>query len=181
MFTKKTFLTVAIALLFALFIGYGIEVFHKAPDFDACYRTQPEYPINETDCKAMNGTWMMPTVPADQEMAKEKVPTPIGYCNYVDPCSTKLQGQQEKHDRIVFIVSLIFGVLALVTMLLLKMEIISTGISAGGILLLLYGTVRYWQYAHDVLRFTLIGIALAILIYVAYTKLDTARDERKRR
>ncbi|MBI2573548.1 hypothetical protein HYV86_06805 [Candidatus Woesearchaeota archaeon] len=170
MFTKKTFLAIAIALLFALFIGYGIEVFHKAPDFDACYRSQPQYPemLNETSCLSLNGTWVIPS----SQNTPEKAP---GYCNYGDPCYTKLEGQRESHDRIVFIVSLIVGILGLVSMLLLKMEIISTGISAGAILLLLYGTIRYWQYAQDVLRFTLIGVALAILIYVAYSKLDQSK------
>ena len=117
----------------------------------------------------MNGTW-------------NKVEGGPGYCDYQDPCYTGLQETQEAHNRIVFIVSLVVGVVALIVMLLLKVEIISTGISAGAIILLLYGTVRYWQYADDLLRFGLVGVALAILLYVAYTKLDrNARDAKHKR
>jgi len=42
----------------------------------------------------------------------------------------------------------------------------------GGILIILYGTLRYWRYAEDVLKFVLLGIALGILIWIAYKKLE---------
>ena len=36
---------------------------------------------------------------------------------------------------------------------------------------LIYGTLRYWQHANNLLKFVLLGIALTILILVGYKKL----------
>ncbi|MBT5342405.1 hypothetical protein HOL59_02360, partial [Candidatus Woesearchaeota archaeon] len=76
-----------------------------------------------------------------------------------------------KHDKIVFIVSIIVGLMAIFTGVLLKKDAASTGILSGGVLLIIYGTIRYWQHANDTLKFILLGIVLAVLIWIAYKKL----------
>jgi len=38
-------------------------------------------------------------------------------------------------------------------------------------LLILYGTIRYWQHAQNILKFVLLGVALAVLIWLAYKKI----------
>jgi len=38
----------------------------------------------------------------------------------------------------------------------------------GSLMFIIYGTGRYWDYMDDFMRFIIVGIALGILIYVAY-------------
>ena len=78
----------------------------------------------------------------------------------------------------MFIVDVIAGVIAVVVGLLLNKDTISTGIVSGGVLLLLYGTIRYWRYANNILKFILLGITLAILIWIAYKRLDQLKQEK---
>jgi hypothetical protein len=164
---KKFIVSVAIAIIFALFVGYGIEVFDPSPDReDFC----PErlYQIdNEEECLAADGEWSDGKgIPRPVEVE------PAGFCDQGKKCYDDFNSLRTKHDKVVFIVAIIVGLLAVVAGITLKKDAISTGILSGGVLVILYGTIRYWRHANDILKFILLGIALAVLIYLAYMKLD---------
>ena len=164
---KKLILTFAIAIIFVFFIGYGTEVFHDTPEYkDFC----PEvYHLdNEKACLEAGGEWFDETT----EVIKEQIPRKATHCSNKLDCHLGYQELQDKHDLVVFVVAIILGVLAIVVGVLLKKDAISTGILAGGVLLLLYGTIRYWRHADDILKFILLGIALAVLIWLGYKKFD---------
>ncbi len=59
MIGKKTLISIAIALLFALFVGYGIEIVNPTPEYeDFCL---PVYPIaDEAECVEAGGRWEHP-------------------------------------------------------------------------------------------------------------------------
>ncbi|NQV91089.1 hypothetical protein HQ489_01305 [Candidatus Woesearchaeota archaeon] len=167
---KKFLLTFAIAIIFVFFIGYGIEVFHDPPEYqDFC----PEvYHLdNETACQAAGGTWSDGLDPG-VEGIKQPIPAEKRFCSNKLDCYIGYQELQDKHDLVVFVVAIIIGILAIVVGVILNKDAISTGILAGGVLLLLYGTIRYWRHADDVLKFILLGIALAVLIWLGYKKFD---------
>ena len=63
------------------------------------------------------------------------------------------------------------GLGAVIVGMVLRKDAISTGVLGGGVLTILYGTIRYWDHASDILKFILLGVALAVLIWVGYTKL----------
>ena len=42
-----------------------------------------------------------------------------------------------------------------------------------GVLGLVISSMRYWSHLQDVYRFTLLGVALAILIWVGYKKIGS--------
>ena len=166
---KKVLISIAIALIFALFIGYGIEVFHDAPEMND-YCPDKVYEIdNEKDCTAASGKWQA------YEEIPESEPRPVsavkGNCQNSIECYTNYELITAQHDKIVFIVAIIVGILAVITGIILKKDVIGTGILSGGILLILYGTLRYWRHADEILKFVLLGITLAILIWIAYKKL----------
>ena len=54
----------------------------------------------------------------------------------------------------------------------LKLESVSTGIMGGGALIIIYGILRYWGDASDALRFIILGIVLAVLVWIGYKKLE---------
>ncbi len=161
---KKGILIVAIALVLAFFVGYGIEVFNPTPNQDRIYRSF-NYIHSDGNCTSQGGQWIKDRVPKFEGENE----SPVGWC---EPPYEKLELDQSKHDRVVFIAAVLVGILALVGGLLLNKDTISTGIVSGGVLLILYGTIRYWRHANNILKFTLLGIALAILIWLAYKKLD---------
>ena len=152
---KQAIITVTIAILFSLFIGYGIEVFDDSPDYEDYCLSQNLFEVdNEQDCLSSGGEWY----------GQEEVEPRDCYINF--------DAAKLKHDQIVFISSLIIGVIAVIASIFLKQEVISTGILAGGVLLKLYGTIRYWSHANNLLKFSLIGIALAIVVWFTYKKLE---------
>ncbi|MDP3989931.1 MAG: hypothetical protein Q8Q01_01875 [archaeon] len=164
MIKKNFIIVIGIAILFALFVGYGIEVFDPAPKNEEFCR-QDLYEIQEqADCEEAGGLWQ-----GYEEVAP--VTRPKGFCNAPYKCYDEFSQAQAKHDKIVFIVAIIIGILGVITGVILKKDVVSTGITAGSVLLILYGTIRYWQYANNTLKFILLGIALAVLIWLAYKKL----------
>ncbi len=158
---KNIAISVAIALIFVFFVGYGIEVFHKGEKMETyCPNTLYEITDNAT-CIKEGGVWS-----AEDPRA---APIPVkGMCQPPFNCYEKYEQQQSRHDKVVFISSIIIGLLAIVAGVLLRREVVGTGILAGGILVLLYGTIRYWRHADDLLKFVLLGIALGVLIFISY-------------
>ena len=168
---KEIIIAITIAIIFALFLGYGIEVFDPSPDQDDFCQDNLYDIDNEEKCLTASGTWgtnsNQPRVPV-----KEIEPTTeVEFCSPAKECYDTYDLARTKHDKIVFIVSIIIGLIAIFTGVLLKKDAASTGILSGGVLLIIYGTIRYWQHANDTLKFILLGIVLAVLIWIAYKKL----------
>ncbi len=159
---KQVLLTVAIALLIPFFVGYGIEVIQATPEHDSFCPRLWDITTKE-DCNAAGGWWRNEIV--------EPVPK-AGLCQNTTDCFVNFENARKRHDMVVFIVSMVVGLGAVVGGYYWKKRV-SAGIIGGGVLLLLYGTVRYWQHANDLLKFILLGVALAVLIWLGYKKLDS--------
>jgi len=165
---KRTVITLAIALILALFVGYGIEVFHDSPDIDDFCNPNTYLIKNETACLEIGGEW--------QEYPPKEAPlNEEGFCDQGRRCYDQYELIRSRHDKIVFIVSLIIGMLLVILGIILKKETASTGILSGGVLLILYGAIRYWTHADKILKFILLGIALVILIWISYKKIDKSK------
>ena len=54
--------------------------------------------------------------------------------------------------------------------MILKLETVSSGIMGGGVLTIIYGTLRYWGEMSDIIRWILLGVVLALLIWIGYKK-----------
>lgn len=158
--------SIAIALILAFFVGYGIEVFDPSPKHeDFCPRDLHEID-NKESCQDQGGSWNI----ADTEMER---PIPIkGFCQPSKKCYDQFEQSSSKHDRIVFITAAIIGLLSIMVGIVLKKDTVNTGVLSGGLLLILYGTIRYWRHADNLLKFVILGISLAILIWIGYKKLD---------
>ncbi|MDP3734246.1 MAG: hypothetical protein Q8R37_03375 [Nanoarchaeota archaeon] len=163
---KKVIVAIAIALIFALFIGYGIEVFNPTPKYDKFCPQRIYEARDETSCTEAGGVWQ-----EDTSVAAPK-PVPAGYCNQPKECYEDFDQAAAKHDKMVFIIAVIFGLAGIVTGIILQKETVGVGLLIGGILTILYGTIRYWQHANSTLKFILLGIVLAVLIWIGYKKLE---------
>jgi hypothetical protein len=166
---KKTLITIAIALIFTLFIGYGIEVFDKAPNREE-FCPENLYEIdNEEECLKLGGYFGSNVMDSPRAISPEFEKE---FCQPSKECYDNYNLARTGHDKVVFIISTIIGLIAIIIGIILKTEVVNTGLIGGGIVLTLYGTIRYWEHASNILKFILLGLVLAVLIWISYKKLN---------
>ena len=141
---KQTILAVSIAIIFTFFIGFGIETFYESPQYgDYCEEYARPVQLegeNVTDIKE-------------------------------DTCWDEFDIARQPYERNVFIITLILGLAAVIVGgLFLTVESVGSGIMGGGVLTLIYGILRYWGDMSKYLRFAVLGLVLAILIWIGYKK-----------
>ena len=73
---------------------------------------------------------------------------------------------------------MIIGVLIIAgSVVFIENHPVSGGLMFGSLMFIIYGTSGYWRFMDDWVRFIILGVALAILIYVAYWVAQ--REEKK--
>ena len=78
---------------------------------------------------------------------------------------------REVYERNVFFANMIIGVIVLVVALFLSIEAVSSGLMGGAVMLIVYGSMRYWGELSDAWRTLMLGVALVGLIWLGYKKL----------
>ena len=71
----------------------------------------------------------------------------------------------------MFIVASGIGIIALIIGFALGIASVSAGLMGGGVLTILYGTIRYWSDLPYYGRFIILGITLAILVWLGYKRI----------
>jgi hypothetical protein len=174
----KWSLVFAIAIVLNLFWTYAVRVAYHEPTYeDFCPRQQVVERIETRErCLEVGGQW--------NENVPEKYPVPgttapdggampvqSGYCNQEFTCQQKFEDANKVYNRNVFIVFTVVGIAALAASVFAgAAEAVALGLSFGGVLSLIIGSVRYWSDMEDILRVVILGVALAALIWTAYKK-----------
>ncbi|MEI6058575.1 MAG: hypothetical protein WCP89_02280 [archaeon] len=170
---KKIILSIAIAIIFLLFIIYAIETFYKSPKYELyCNYTIPvPAVISASQCDELGGQWVNYSTP-QPDYTNAKMPVNVtGYCDMYTKCNNEFQKVNEVHNRNVFFITLPIGIITIIVALILAIESVSVGFMAGGVFLIVYGTIRYWGALSDVWRTIMLGFALAVLVWIGYKKL----------
>ncbi|MBI2550456.1 hypothetical protein HYV83_04735 [Candidatus Woesearchaeota archaeon] len=178
---KKWVLAVAIAIVLNLFINYGISVFYKAPQYnDFCtdqsrYAPYPAKPY--PDVAPQNCTPVFPSQELKDSCTEQK-----GYINYkyndngcateayCELCNKTFDDVNQKRNSNVFVILVVFGVVAIVAGFVLKAEAVANGFLFGGILSLVIAAIRNWGQLQDIFKFIILGAVLALLIWIGYKK-----------
>lgn len=187
---KPALLSIAIAIIFALFVGYGISTFYKSPQLDDFCEDKSTMDINsKEECKAVDGKWNPSKVPkpANNQIQCNKISgnesnmtlncqtleaEARGWCDADFQCRQEYDDARSDYNRNVFIITLFIGLIGLVAGgIFLKVESVSIGLMGGSLITIVYGVIRYWGEAPDVLRLLILGIVLAVLIWAGYYKL----------
>lgn len=166
---KRAILGISIALILALFIGYGINTFYKPPKYEDFCKEQIRLNVitSEEECLAVGGQWNV----APEKVIEENRTVIRVFCNPDYTCEKEYRGKMEVYNRNVFVISVIAGLISVVLGgIILKLESVSSGIMGGGVLSIIYGTTRYWGDLADVGRFFILGLVLAALIWIGYRK-----------
>ncbi len=165
---KNIALAIAILILLNLFVYTGIRTFYKEPDRSK-YCLDYRVPIiTEEDCVAGGGQWV--ENPVDPNVQEK--PRPSGNCTDKPTCFTLYEEAIKPYNRNVFIIYVVLGLITLLIGLLLKVDAVSAGLNFGAVILFFTGTVRYWSNMQEYLRFIIVGLALAIVIWMGYKKLS---------
>jgi hypothetical protein len=159
----KWALILGIAIIVNLFLVYAVRVLYEEPAFtDFC----PEKQVNEAittaeSCVAVGGQWNA-NMPGDKTV-------PAGYCDVNFTCQKGYDAVNKVYTRNVFVIFVIAGIILLVGSVFLRgSEAVSLGLSFGGVLALIVGSLSYWSDMNDVLRVVILGVALAALISIAW-------------
>jgi hypothetical protein len=172
----KWLLILGIVIVLNLFFVYGIKVFYNAPAFENfCPVSQvTQTPSTEAECVAAGGGWTSNPAPmaSPQGSVALSVPTqPAGYCDINFTCQKQFTTANDIYNRNVFVALVILGVLSLITgFFIRKSAAVSLGLSLGGVLALVVGSVRYWSDMNDYLRVAVLAVALVILVVIGVKK-----------
>lgn len=183
---KKLILTLGIIIVLNLFFNYGVSTFYKEPKHDDYCKPeifQKSY-TTQQDCENIGGMWQAsdgatyyPEQPMPVSVSRTDSQIPQGWCNASYACQKNFENARDIYNKNVFIILVIAGVASIIAgFSITQSEAVALGFSFGGLISLLVGTIRYWSSMTDYLRFIILGIALALLVFIGFKKL---KDENK--
>lgn len=161
---KSAILALVIAIVFSSLVGYAIEVFDESPDWsDFCGKVRAPRVVGEGGEKVVESQQSC----EGNEGAKWM----NGYCDYNYQCQQDYEDARKKHSFTVFVVAVPAGVIALFVGVALGLPSVSSGLMLGGVFSIFYGTAVNWENFSDLVRVTILAIALVVLIWLGYKKL----------
>jgi hypothetical protein len=179
---KKIILVFGIIIVLNLFFNYGVATFYDEPKYDDFCKPELSSKVYnlEEECRNSGGMWLANqsfyaedssrSMPVPQPVVKD-IKEPRGWCDVQYSCRKNFENALEFYNRNVFIVLIIAGVISIVAGFMIgQSEAVSLGLSFGGLLSLIIGTIKYWSDMDDYLRFIILGVALIILVYMGIKK-----------
>jgi hypothetical protein len=167
----KWALIIGIVIVLNLFFNYALSLAYKSPEYETfCPNTSQvvEYIDNQEKCITAGGQWNENTPYAQPVMEKGAIK---GYCDQQFTCRNTFEAAQKVYDRNVFITLVLLGAICVaVGSFLTGNMLISAALSLAGVLSFIVASIRYWTSADDLIKVIILGIALAILIWVAIKK-----------
>ncbi len=187
---KETILGISIAVIFVFFVVFGIKAFYKEPKYENFCKIG--VPIDYVSGK---GGYYAEPYPARMKEPEQSVcaKSNLEYDKFRKSCADKNKDVIYEYDdkgcqvakectscnvdynqarniyfRNVFIISGIVGIIAIIVGAILGIMSVSAGLFGGGVLTIIYGTTNYWSELADWARFIILGIALAVLIFLGY-------------
>ncbi|MBN1385430.1 hypothetical protein JW968_00455 [Candidatus Woesearchaeota archaeon] len=168
---KHVVMTVAIAIMFALVVGFGIEAFYPSPEWeDYCGKEFPEpmKAIDESKCADMDRYYQecgedIPKFTYDENGCR--------VFERCDTCNRDFREDNKKHSQIVFYMATILGLIGIIFGVYWRIDFMGSGVMIGGILLIIYGTIRYFGDMSRIMRFIVLLLEFLVLIGISYKKL----------
>ena len=186
---KETILGISIAIIFVFFVVFGIKAFYKEPKYenfcklgvmidsvypdgnyaypaparfkepaqDLCSKENTAYDSFRKYCAEKKSDVIFEYDKNGCQIAKE--------CT---TCNSDFRKAMNIYNRNVFIIAGAVGIIAIIIGAILGLVSVSSGLFGGGVLTIIYGTTNYWSELADWARFIVLGIALAVLIYLGY-------------
>ena len=179
----KWSLILGIVIVLNLFYNYTLSLVFSAPDYNTfCPQKQVNLPADSQEkCTADGGAWTQYPVDLNKSAYQPQTQTsPVGYCDQTYSCNLKYQETSRIYDRNVFVSLVVLGVITFVASLfVVSFEILSIALSIGAVLDFVIASMRYWSRADDLIKVLILGVALAVLIWVAVKKFNPKSEDAK--
>lgn len=188
---SKTFLALGIAIVFAAFISYGINVVYEAPQYDYtqndcylkydCYKAQRECEKQYMPNTTSPGMVAIPE-PNDCYIKTQNTTEYKTCMKELDRCNEEFTKQSPgyAHARNTFFLMLFIGLAAIAGGSRLKTaEGVGSGFIGGGVLVILFSIIQSGIYVYSLdkyIKLAGLGIALAVLVYIGYKRMDGKKN-----
>jgi hypothetical protein len=163
-------IVIGIAVLVNIFLAYLVRAFYVEPIYtDFCPETPVVKPIIDQDsCLSIGGQWNESRIPESVSTVKG---SDYAYCNEQFTCSKNFERENSLYNRNLFGVFIIVSVVLLLgSPFLSGVRTVSSGLSLGGVMGLIFGSVRYWSDMDDWLRVIVSGVSLVSLLIIAWNR-----------
>ena len=182
----RTILAIGIAVIFTVFIAYGLYVFYEPPKYEPmggdCYAKYDCWnKFIFSQCEKNKTTSCLPNGPCPIDNCYQRIQSDKEYldCQKAeDECNSYnfLQTEKYRNARNSFFILIIIGLAAIISGVYLKhLESIGSGFIAGGVLVILWAlpyTWEYWLNWNKYMKLGCLGIVLIVLVYLGYKKLE---------
>lgn len=178
----KWSLVIGIVIVLNLFYNYTLSLVFSAPEYNTfCPQKQINItPDSQEKCIAEGGAWTQYPADANEKLRDVGgviVPNTnngqIGYCDQSFSCNQKFEDARKIYDRNVFIVLVVLGVITFVlSLVFIKIDTLSMALSIGAVLDFVIASIRYWSRADDLIKVLILGVALAVLVWVSIKKFN---------
>ncbi|MEK6919220.1 MAG: hypothetical protein AABW73_04230 [Nanoarchaeota archaeon] len=185
---KKVALTLAVGILLALFVGFLVDAIYSSPKYeDFC--TNNNYPIayEKTVNRELVSGCPNITVSATDEKScyDSKGYITFNYTSscpssyYCETCQVELESANQDYSRNLFFILAPISIALIAAGLFLSLESIGSGFILGGILILIYGTIRVFGDLSKVMRVILLGVELVLVIWLGYRRVEKSSKKKK--
>jgi len=156
---KKVILAIAIVIVLASFIQIGIKTFFEQPRYENyCNETiAPKALAVKCECRDNSTGSYYNMTETDR---------------YYNECNGRFEVVNEKHSNIVFWISLITGIILFIVGVNIALSSIASGLMGGAVITIFIGVTNYWRYFENYAKLIILGIVLAILLWIGYKKLN---------
>lgn len=164
--SKVVLFSVAIAFVSVFFFAYAIQTVYSSPQYEDFCEDKLTIKVieSEGECIGEGGKW---TGYPDRGIE----PKVTGWCDLDFECRGEYDLVREIYERNVFFANMIIGIVVLIVAFFLTIEAVSSGLMGGAVILIIYGSIRYWGELSDIWRTLMLGVALVVLIWLGYKKL----------
>lgn len=173
---KKLVLGIGIFIVYLLMLNYGIEAFYSSPKYEDFCGSFYEYAYPSKDRVGDNSCIFNKTLSEQinicnfnggfvvYEYDETGCPLSIKECNF---CNKEFNESQKEYFKMVFVISIIVGIITLFFGFFYSVEPVSSSFMASGIGAIFYGSSRNWENLSDIWRFLLLLSALILLIWIS--------------
>ncbi len=180
----KTFLAIGIAIISAAFVIYGVNVIYSYPDYPYAYSSYSNDCYTKYDCyqqvencqRQYNYNY---SAPGYKDCYNTQQSEEYRNCLEMQAkCTEEAEKQSPyyKHARNSFFILTIVGIILIILgSFLTGFEGIGAGLIGGGVIIVIGGlfySFSYWSKFNDYVKLIVLGIVLAILIYIGYKKVE---------
>ena len=158
-------LLIGIVVILNVFFFVIESIAFPTPDYQTYCPMPTTQAQDAKTCDTQGGIWT--EYPPQPQSVTAPAKAPAGYCDYTAICQPKYDAALAQQHLRGFILMTVLGVVALLIGLVpLGSSIVSSGLSYGGVVALVFGSIQYWGDAGNWLRLAISAIALVALIWV---------------